>query len=318
MFLASVDDDPDTSETLRVPHGASGRLDQWLAVTRAELSRSRWQKLIKEGRVLLDHKPCDTRTKILVGQVVSIDSRAFSDEHEYDPAPKPENLPLEILYEDDSILAINKSPGMVVHPGNGCRSGTVVNAALFRCGRLPDLGDPTRPGIVHRIDRETSGILLIAKTDQAGVKLQEGFRERTIRKTYLAVVSGLMDNAAGMIDQPIGRHPVARTRMAEVADGRRAVTHWKVVRSSSGEWSTLEIKIETGRTHQIRVHLSARGNPILGDRLYGFKASRLQGEGSPVERVLLHAWKLGFKHPVSGVKMQFEAPLPDDMVRFLP
>lgn len=318
LKVGIVENDLDETERLVIPVGVTGRLDQWLAGQRPELSRSRWQKLLREGGVYLDDESADPRTKIREGQVVSILRSAVQSVS--DPVlrkPKPENVPLRVLFEDEAFMAIDKAPGMVVHAGNGCSDGTVVNAALHHCGALPDLGDPLRPGIVHRIDRETSGVLLIAKTEEAGRVLQGGFRDRTHEKTYLAVAQGSPETDAGTIDRPIGRHPQARTRMAEVEGGRHAVTHWEIIRRSEfQDWCALKVKIETGRTHQIRVHLASRGHPLLGDRLYGYRPAKLKGSSSP-QRVLLHAWRIVLPHPLDGTRMILEAPPPADLQDFL-
>lgn len=294
-----------------------GRLDRWLTESFPEISRAKWQKLIRGGAVRVDGLAVSPKESLVSGRRVEIDENVFLPESTEVSIPQAENIPLSILFEDEDILVIDKAAGMVVHPGNGTCSGTVVNAALFHCGHLPILSDSDRPGVVHRLDKETSGVLLLAKSKQAGEGLFRQFKNRDLRKTYLALVQGLASVPEGTCRGNIGRHPVRRTRMSIIAEGRSAVSHWKVLGSSREEnWSALEVRIETGRTHQIRVHLSAEGMPLLGDGLYGFRKSRSGGLALTAERVLLHAHHLCFTHPASGVAMEIEAPIPEDMHPF--
>ncbi len=315
--MCAVDDEDTRCSVETVGPGEGGRLDQWLATRFPELSRSRWQRLVREGAVLVDGVAADPRCRLSEGVRVSVRRGSLAKAADNEPTlPVPQKLPLDVVFEDDHLLVVNKAAGVVVHPGNGRPDGTVVNAALFHCGSLPDLGDPERPGIVHRIDRETSGLLLLAKTASAGAEMQRQFRDREIEKTYLAVVQGHPAADCGTIDHPIGRHPVARMRMAQVPDGRTAVTHWKVRARSRENCTLLEVRIETGRTHQIRVHMAGLGLPLVGDRRYGFRPSRADGIAARAGRVMLHAWHIGMRHPVSGEAMELEAPVPDDLGLF--
>ena len=224
-------------------------------------------------------------------------------------APPPlraeaEDIPIEVLYEDASVIAINKPAGMVVHAGAGVHSGTLVNALLHRFGALSQSGGESRPGIVHRIDKETSGVLIVARDDDAHRSLAEQFQSREVGKTYIALVQGVMRDESGHVDKPITRDPVRRTRMTcRLAMGRAAYTEWHVKRRFA-KHSLLEVAIHTGRTHQIRVHLSSIGHPILGDRLYGAAESALLPE-----RFFLHAWRLRFRSPATGEIVTVEAPL---------
>ena len=295
------------------------RIDRWLAAEVPVLSRSRWQALLREGVVRLEGEPASPREIVRKGQRIEVPADAFAGGAAEGRADVlPEDLPLDVLWEDESLLVINKAPGMVVHPGNGCDGGTVVNAALHYCGpSLPDLGDPLRPGIVHRLDKETSGLLVIAKTKTAGVALQEQFRSRRTRKSYLALVRGAPPAPEGTVDLALGRHPVKRMRRAPVADGKPAVSHWSLLHESPEGWSLLRVRIETGRTHQIRVHLASLGLPLLGDTLYGYRRNRCSGKAAGVGRVMLHAHRLGLDHPATGIPMEWEAPLPPDFDDFL-
>jgi len=294
------------------------RLDRWLTEKFPEFSRSVWQKKIRGGEVLIDGKQIDPREPLMAGRVVELRSTIFSKDPVTDRHPEPEEIPLDILWEDEDILVINKEPGMIVHPGAGCLGGTVVNAALFHCGSLPVLSEVDRPGVVHRLDKETSGVLVLAKNEASGSHLLGQFKERSLEKKYLAVVQGYPPVSEGSCDGSIGRHPVRRTRMAVIDTGRRAVSHWRLLGASAEEnWGIMEIRIETGRTHQIRVHLSAEGYPILGDALYGYRKKRSSGLSQQVQRVLLHAEVLRFTHPSSGEPLLMKAPVPKDLQVFL-
>ncbi len=295
-------------EALTVPGPAAGqRLDQWLAAEVPRLSRSRWQELVREGHVTLNGAPAKTRAKLRAG-----------DRIEYrEPAPvavetKPEEIPLRILYEDADLLVIDKPPGMVVHPAAGHWEGTAVNALLHHCGELSVIGGEHRPGIVHRLDKETSGCLLVAKNDLAHQDLARQFASREVRKIYLALAAGPFAKNSGIIEAPIGRHPVERKKMAVVTNGRArpAKTGWRVLQeiavpsAPGGVGTVVECTLHTGRTHQIRVHLKHLGHPLLGDAVYGKRAG--------FERQMLHAWQLGFIHPRTGQPIACAAALPDD------
>lgn len=286
---------------------AGERLDKILANRFKEVqSRTYFQYLIEEELVLLNGLPVKKRAKPLAGDEIEIE---FALTPEIDL--KPEDLPLDILYEDEHFLAINKAPGMVVHPAPGHWSGTFVNALLHHCRQLPVLPDNLRPGIVHRLDKDTSGVLLAAKTAWMQQKLIEAFAARKVYKEYLAICVG--NPGEGEIDAPIGRHPVHRQRMAIVETGRKAISHCHTL-SWNGRLSLVKIAISTGRTHQVRLHLKHRGAPVLGDDLYGLSQSN-QHYGAT--RQLLHAHVLRFVHPVTGNEIEIRAPLPQDMVEMI-
>ncbi len=220
----------------------------------------------------------------------------------------PENLPVEILYQDAAVIAVNKPAGLVVHAGAGAYSGTLVNRLVHHFGTLSDVGGELRPGIVHRLDKDTSGVLLVARTDAAHRALAEQFAGRTVEKTYLALVEGSVRNDSGRIVKPISRDPVRRIRMtAALETGRTALTEYRVLERFAG-FTYLEVRIGTGRTHQIRVHLQSLGHPVAGDRLYGARAA---------ERVFLHAWRIGFTSPVDGERVAVEAPIPAELSGWL-
>ena len=299
-----------------VPAEAAGmRLDKFLADHLADISRSRIQGWIEEGRVTLDGRPARPSTRLDPGQRVRV----------FIPPPEevrilPEPIPLDILYEDEHLLVINKPAGMVVHPAPGHTSGTLVNALLARFPAWAELdwweseedeeeagADYPRPGIVHRLDKDTSGLLIVAKSAGARSALQAQFQARQVEKVYLALVHGVLPAPAGLIDAPIGRDPRQRKRMAVVAEGRPAVTAYRVL-EPLGEYALLEVMPKTGRTHQIRVHLAFIGHPVVGDEVYGRRRSRLA-----CPRQFLHAARLSFRHPVTGRPMEFSAPLPPDL-----
>ncbi len=297
---------------LVIPAESDGtRLDVCLARLIRDASRSYLQKLIKNGKVCCDGVVVEaTRMSVKAGSKLTVElSEAAENE-----TPQPEeNFDYEILYEDPHMLVINKPPNLVVHPAAGNQTGTVVNALL---GRYPEMldefeGTGGRPGIVHRLDKDTSGCLVIAKTPQAQFALSGSFAERRVSKTYLALTVGVPRQPSARIQTLIGRHPVNRQKMAVVdRNGKEAITLYDVVRTGMYEdvpVALLAVDILTGRTHQIRVHLSYTGNPILGDHLYG------GSKHLHVERQMLHAWRIKIPHPVSGEIMVFKAPLPDDM-----
>ena len=228
----------------------------------------------------------------------------------------PEQVPLDILYEDDELIVLNKPAGMVVHPGAGRRTGTLVHALLAHCERLPGIGGVERPGIVHRLDRDTSGVLVVAKTEVAHQSLSGQFKTRMVKKRYLALVHGEVRQEEGRIEAAIGRRPHDRKRMGvRVRDGREARTIYHVLRRLPG-MTLLALELETGRTHQIRVHLAHIGHPVVGDQVYGGRREhrRATSDGPSVERQMLHAWRLGFSHPTSGAWVEFAAPIPRDFL----
>lgn len=289
------------------------RLDKLLLARNPDFSRSRIEGLIKAGFVTVNGAVAEK-----AGMKVSDDDDIEVEIPPPVPAnPEPEKIPLDILFEDDDMIVINKVPGMVVHPAPGHFTGTLVNALLARCPDLSGIGGVARPGIVHRLDQYTSGVMVVAKSHKAMEGLAKAFASHTaVEKTYLAVCRGRPRLDAGRIENLIGRHPVDRKRMAILENGgKRAVTNWRVVKSS-GELSVIECRIETGRTHQIRVHMASLGCPVIGDAVYGKPA--LDRRISPVPaRQMLHAWRLKLWHPTENRQMEFVAPVPDDMKVYL-
>jgi 23S rRNA pseudouridine1911/1915/1917 synthase len=288
---------------LRVnPVRAGLRLDRYLALELTDLSRSRLQSLIGEGFVRLNGATPRPRDVVRADDVVQL---TIPPLQKIEAAP--EEIPLAVLFEDEDLLVLNKPAGMVVHPGAGNLEHTLVNALLSHCTTLSGIGGKERPGIVHRLDKETSGCLVVAKNDAAHRDLSRQFAARTVKKVYLALVAGRLRNPTGRIDAPIARHPVHRQRMsiAKHARGRSALTEYRVAKSDA-EMSLVECELHSGRTHQIRVHLHHLGHPILGDKLYAPKLAK----DSP--RQMLHAWRLGFTHPRTNEWLQAEAPLPAD------
>ena len=278
------------------------RVDAWLSKNTDGLSRSYIQKLIDDGFVTVNNKVIKSNYKLKSGDVVLVDL----------PVPEKldvlaEDIKLDILFEDADIIIINKPKGMVVHPAAGNYTGTLVNALMKHCGEsLSDINGIIRPGIVHRIDKDTSGILVVAKSNRAHEKLSEMLKEHDINRIYMAVAEGIIREESGKVDAPIGRHPVDRKKMAvNTKNGRRAVTHFKVLERFK-DATYLELKLETGRTHQIRVHMSFIGHPLLGDEVYGKKNQKFGLEGQA-----LHAKLLGFRHPVTNEYIEFEAPPPE-------
>ena len=277
------------------------RLDQFLAKRLPGFSRSRLQQLIRAGFVRLNKATSRPRQIVRVGDQIDLTEPPLEKIENL-----PEQIPLEILFEDSDLIVINKPPGLVVHPGAGHREHTLVNALLNHCPTLSGIGGKERPGIVHRLDKETSGCLVVAKNDAAHRELSKQFAERTVEKIYLALVAGKLRKVTGVIDEKIGRHPVHRQRMTATASrGRAAKTAYCVVRSGNSA-SLVDCRLHSGRTHQIRVHLHHLGHPVLGDKIY---APRLAKD---FPRQMLHAWKLGFRHPRTHEWKSFEAPLPDD------
>lgn len=291
-----------------VPTGTkTQRADKLFAAEFEDVSRARLQRAFEAGQVTFDGARIDKRFKIAHAGLL----RAVLEEPEFDAPPKPVDLPLDVVYEDESIIVVNKAPGMVTHPGSGTGDDTLVHALLHHCnGQLSSVGAPARPGIVHRLDKETSGLIVVAKTDKAHHKLAAAFSERKTYKRYTALVLGLPKRKSGSCHEPIGRHPVVRTRMAVQKNGREAHTDWKLEEAFGKEAALVSCVIHTGRTHQVRVHMSHLGHPLLGDKTYGFKANRLKR--AEVPRVMLHATELRAAHPERGIEMRFEAKIPDD------
>ncbi len=288
--------------TLSVAAGGVERIDQLLAREVPDLSRSALQKLLEEGAVTLGGEPVKKNRKTAPGEVYTLTL----------PEPEPldvvaQNIPLNVVYEDEDVIVVDKPVGLVVHPAPGHPDGTLVNALLYHCGNsLSGINGVLRPGIVHRIDRDTSGLVIVAKNDTAHLSLAAQLEDHSLYREYHAVAVGGLKEGRGTIDAPIGRHPVDRKRMAvDITRGKRAVTHYEVLERYPG-YTYLKCRLETGRTHQIRVHLSSMGHPLLGDMVYGGKrpVAGLAGQ-------CLHAKRLTFTHPRTGEKVTVECPLPD-------
>jgi 23S rRNA pseudouridine1911/1915/1917 synthase len=300
--------------------GESGqRLDKYIAQEVSNLSRSLVQKLIREGLATVNGQTVKASHKVEVGDTIVLRVPP--------PEPlevRPEAIPLDIVYEDADLLVVNKPAGMVVHPAYGHRTGTLVNAVLAHCPGIADVGDPLRSGIVHRLDKDTSGLIIVAKNDAARQHLQRQFKRREVKKVYLALVEGHLEPARGLIDAPIGRDPRRRKRMAVVKaeeGGREAQTKYQVVEyfalqvgGMSRPYTLVEAQPVTGRTHQVRIHFAFIGHPLVGDPTYGFRKKRLADYGlPPLDRQFLHARSLGFHLPHSNQYVEFRAELPTDL-----
>ena len=289
----------------------SDRLDRYLSQELSDLSRSRIQQLIEQGHVQINNLICTSKKiNLKTGDLITLEI----------PAVQPlaiiaENIPLDILYEDDELIIINKPAGLVVHPAPGHPDGTLVNAILAHCPNLPGIGGVQRPGIVHRLDKDTTGAIAIAKTDLAYQHLQAQLQAKTARREYLGLIYGVPKTETGSIDLPIGRNPQDRKRMAIVSiedGGRNAVTHWRV-KERFGNYTLIHFQLETGRTHQIRVHSAKMGHPLVGDPIYS--SGHSLGVNLPGQA--LHAWKLQLQHPVSGDLVEVTAPLPRSFATLL-
>ena len=284
---------------------AGKRLDLFLQEQLQQYSRSRLQEWIKAGRVLVNGRAEKAAHTIHGGEAIQVDPASLPPLR-----AEPENIPLDILYEDNDVIAVNKPAGMVVHAGAGAHSGTLVNALLHRFGALSQVGGDLRPGIVHRLDRYTSGVILVARHDAAHRNLAAQFAKRSLEKIYLTLVHGFFLNDHGRIEKPISRDPVHRTRMtARLPTGRSALTDYLVL-TRYPRFTYLEVKIGTGRTHQIRVHLASIGHPVAGDKLYGAPAS-------PFGHYFLHAHRISFDSPSSGQRITVAAPLSSDLNHWL-
>lgn len=285
------------------------RLDRFLSsIAELNLSRSQVQKLIEDEQVAVNKKSAKPSYKIKLDDRVKV----------VIPPPRelevqPENIPLDIVYEDDDLIVVNKPKGMVVHPAPGNYSGTLVNALLYHCKSLASLGAPLRPGIVHRLDKDTSGLLVVAKNDFAYQALARQVKDRTMERTYVALVQGVIKNNEGVIEARMGRHPIHRKKMAVIENqkSREAITYYRVLERFD-KYTLVEVKIKTGRTHQIRVHLSHIGHPVVGDKTYGRKKEEFAVSGQ-----LLHAKKMGFIHPRTGEQVSFEREVPAEMREIL-
>lgn len=309
MHSLIADSLPQTHEF--VVTGSRDRLDRWLAEQGLDLSRARVQKLIEQGMVRLNQQVCQAKNAVVqAGDQIQLTI----------PLPQPlelvaEDIPLDILYEDEHLIILNKPAGMVVHPSAGHDCGTLVNALLAHCQQLAGIGGVERPGIVHRLDKDTTGALAIAKTDIAHQHLQKQFHDKTARRSYLGIVYGAPKQERGTVDQPIGRHPIDRQKMAIVPEergGRRAVTHWHV-KERLGHYTLINFELETGRTHQIRVHANYLGHPIVGDPVYS--SGKSIGVNLPGQA--LHAWRLTLYHPISEQPITVEAALPPHWLKLL-
>lgn len=276
------------------------RLDMYIASLDLELSRSMAQKLIENGKILVNNKETKTSYKTKLGDIVQINIESPKE-----TGLKAQNIPLDIIYEDDDILVVNKAKGMVVHPGNGNPDGTLVNAILNHCkGSLSGIGGEIRPGIVHRLDKDTSGLIIIAKNDKAHINVSEQIQKRSVKKIYTALVKGVIQEDSATINMPIARSDIDRKKMAVRKDGKEAITHIKVIKRYQN-YTLIKVKIDTGRTHQIRVHMAEIGHPVVGDEVYSNGKNEFNIHGQ-----MLHSTSLDFTHPTTGKKLHFEAPLP--------
>ena len=276
------------------------RLDSYIANKSEKITRTFAEKLIKNGEILVNNKKQKVAYKINEGDIITIEKQEAKD-----IKLKAQNIPVDIIYEDDDIIVVNKPKGMVVHPANGNPDGTLVNAIMAICkDSLSGIGGEIRPGIVHRLDKDTSGLLIIAKNDEAHVNVSEQIKNHEVKKTYIALVRGIIKENEATIDMPIGRSTSDRKKMAVNKKGKNAITHIKVLKRYD-KYTLVEVNIETGRTHQIRVHLSYIGYPIIGDATYSNGKNEFNVQGQ-----CLHAKKLEFVHPITGKKMELEAPLP--------
>jgi 23S rRNA pseudouridine1911/1915/1917 synthase len=319
--------EPVTGLITASPEDAGRRLDRFLAA-HLDVSRARVQQLISEQKVFVGGNPAKASLKLTGGERITV----------IGPAARPplkaiaENIPLEILYEDDDLVVINKPAGMMVHSGAGASEdqrnrGTLVNALLHHFRKLSGVGGEMRPGVVHRLDKETSGLIVVAKNDDAHRKLQAQFARREVKKKYIALVQGWMKKDSGTVSASISRDRVRRTRMTtRQSGGREAVSHFRVIRridSAYGKFTLVEVKIDTGRTHQIRVHMASLGHPVVGDTLYGAPRELQRGRGrqkagtKAVPRNFLHAAELEFSHPRTGAKIALTSPFPGELREFL-
>ena len=283
------------------------RLDKAIKNQETEISRTRLQKLIEEGKVKVNGKIEKNSYIVKIGDKILIE--------EEEPAEielEPQEIPLDIIYEDNDIIVINKQKGLVVHPGNGNPDHTLVNAVMAKCkGSLSGIGGKIRPGIVHRLDKDTSGLIIVAKNDKAHIGLSEQLKNKEIKKTYIALVRGNIQENEATIQMPIGRSKKDRKKMAVMKKGKEAITHFKVLKRY-GKYTLLEVKIETGRTHQIRVHMEEIGHPVVGDMVYSNGKNEFGIEGQ-----MLHAKQLEFKHPITQEEIKLTAPLPEYFEKIL-
>ncbi|MFC2160798.1 RluA family pseudouridine synthase [Acidobacteriota bacterium] len=298
---------PKTSFLILPDSGQDQRVDVYLSNKLPQLSRSYIQKLVHEHRVKINGQSVKTSYRLKAGDEVDVDI--------FVPQKNPilpENIPLKILFEDKDILVIEKPSGLVVHPGAGSANHTLVNALLYFCASLRDVGEEDRPGIVHRLDKDTSGVMVVAKTQMAYVELQRQFKAREVEKLYLGLVWGRMPEKTGQISWAIGRHEKHRQRISIRTNKPKAAETHFTVRQEWSDFSLLEMRPYTGRTHQLRVHFSASGHPLVGDTIYGRKKTKL-----PISRLFLHALQLSFVHPETKNRVEFDSPLPIELTEYL-
>ncbi len=303
-----------------LPDEKGMRLDIYLSGRNLSISRSQIKRLIEDEQICINGQKTKAGYKLKFGDIVTVREKVPVEGHVI-----PEDIPLVIPYEDEDLLVIDKPAGMVVHPAAGNYSKTLVNALLHHCTDLPGIGGILRPGIVHRLDKDTSGLMVVAKSERALYGLQQQFKDHLVKKIYRAIVFGNLDEDEGVIDAPVGRHPTERKKMSTVSKrGKEAMTRWRVL-ERYGILSFLELRLETGRTHQIRVHLNAKGHPIVGDNVYGNSQKKIQNIADNavqsrlrmIKRQALHAGTLGFTHPIKGNHLEFSSPIPEDMMKII-
>jgi 23S rRNA pseudouridine1911/1915/1917 synthase len=313
-----LNSEPESSVIFTVPEAAVGaRLDAFLAARIEGWSRARLQRLIDDGDVTVNGRAAKASYKLRATDEIEAELTALPT-----TSFLPENIPIDVVYEDDDLIVLNKPAGIVVHPGAGAKSGTLANALAFHFQNLSTAGGVARPGIVHRLDKDTSGLLVAAKTEQAHGNLADQFREREVFKSYVALVHGQLERDRGEIDEPIARDPRHRTRMAIVRGGRSALSIYRA-RERFDRFTLIDVELKTGRTHQIRVHLAWIKHPVVGDETYGSGRDRtvadpkIRGQIARLGRQFLHAEKLGFSHPKSGERLIFTSPLPTELQKLL-
>lgn len=277
------------------------RIDKLISIWFPDVSRSKWQDLIKSGNITVDGSKTKSSYRVSAGEKIEIDIPEDFDSKRL----VPQDIPLDVVYEDSYLIGINKPSSLVVHPGPGHEKGTLANGLIYRYEKLPDLPDPERPGIVHRLDKGTSGIIVVARTDEIYLELKDQFKNREVEKEYLAIVDGHFDEKEGLIDAPVGRSARDKTKMKVKMGGKESRTQFSVIEEFENS-TLLRIKPVTGRTHQIRVHMDYINHRILGDSYYG---------GPPAERLMLHARRLTIRHPVEGKELMLEAPVPDEFAK---
>ena len=307
MTLFDVEDRSEPVEWIVEAVDAGQRIDKYIAdISPEDISRSQVQLWVKDGAVTVNDKPVKANFRLSVGDRIALRIPEAADTE-----LAPEAIPLAVMYEDQDVIVVNKTRGLVVHPAPGHYSGTLVNALLYHCKDLSGINGERRPGIVHRIDKDTSGLIMAAKNDKAHLALSEQLKEHSVTRKYIAIVHGNLPHDQGTVDAPIGRDPKDRKLFAvNTKNGKRAVTHFRVI-DRYPEYTVLELQLETGRTHQIRVHMQFIGHPLVGDPVYG------RNKGVTMNGQALHAAILGFVHPTTGQYLEFEAPIPDDMQKAL-